>query len=426
MTKLEKDIYPFQKTLAEQAKKILEEKKIVYFKSQERTGKTLASLWLINSLCNGFKPDFLIVVKRKNYNEWNRILEQYKSSLKFSYKLTTYRLVHKENKHYAGILFDEAHNYLSAFPKVTKTWKEVRKISKFAHYLIYLSATPYGDSHSRLYHQFRLSEFTPWKYKSFYEFFIDYGSPCYQYGAGGSTRVDYSKLNKARIQDVLDTYFVGYTRKELGFLHEPKDVKVYVELGEYMTKKCEEFKTKRMTIFKDYPYVALTHVKMIHGLYQMEGGTLKIVDGESVELGNTEKIDWIKENLGDTKDVVIMHNYVAEAQLLKKHFKNARILQGTSHAEGMDLSMYEHLVIYSQDWSAVKYNQRRCRQANLNRETPIRVYFLLVRGLPSDSVYQSVAEKKKMFIDSMFPNQFTEEMEAELWKAAEKRGYLCV
>ena len=102
------------------------------------------------------------------------------------------------------------------------------------------------------------------------------------------------------------------------------------------------------------------------------------------------------------KTLVIFYHYVKEYDKLKEYFKKAKILQGTSYAEGIDLSMHRYMVVYSQDWSTIKYSQRRCRQANVNRKWPIEVHFLLVEGSISDQVYQNVAVKKRDFIDSMF------------------------
>jgi ERCC4-related helicase len=89
---------------------------------------------------------------------------------------------------------------------------------------------------------------------------------------------------------------------------------------------------------------------------------------------------------------------------LKEHFKNARILQGTSYAEGVDLSMYETLIIYSMDYSTAKYSQRKARQANMARVDDINVIYLLMKGAISDQVYTTVCENNKNYVDSYFIN----------------------
>jgi hypothetical protein len=139
-------------------------------------------------------------------------------------------------------------------------------------------------------------------------------------------------------------------------------------------------------------------------MHQIEGGTLKISDTQSIKLGNTEKIDWIKKEYGDSSNIVIFYQFVHEEKLLKKHFKNATVLQGTSYAEGVDLSMYKTLIIYSMDYSTSKYTQRRARQANMQRKEEIIVKYLLIKGAISDQVYTTVVENNKNYVDSYFSN----------------------
>ena len=97
-----------------------------------------------------------------------------------------------------------------------------------------------------------------------------------------------------------------------------------------------------------------------------------------------------------------MYNYKAEETKLQKRFQNAKLLQATSYAEGVDLHEYSDLVIYSQDFSTARHTQRRARQANKNRSEPIHVHFLLVKGGISEQVYKTVSINKKNYVDSVF------------------------
>ena len=148
--------------------------------------------------------------------------------------------------------------------------------------------------------------------------------------------------------------------------------------------------------------MADTPMKLLVGLFQLEGGTLKIDEDNSVDLLATSKINYIKKTWGDTKDLVIFYHFKYEELKLKKHFRNAKILQATSFAEGVDLSMYKTLVIYSMDFSTARYSQRRARQANMKREEEINVHYLLVNGGISEQVYKTVAVNKTNFIDKYF------------------------
>ena len=157
-------------------------------------------------------------------------------------------------------------------------------------------------------------------------------------------------------------------------------------------------------MLEEFDYVADSPIKLMTGLHQLEGSTLKC-ENENVFFEETEKIDYILEKWGDTEDLVIFYHYKAEELLLNRRFKKARILQATSFAEGVDLHKYKTLVIYSMDFSTARYSQRRARQCNMKRDVAIDVHYLLVKNGISESVYTTVAINKKNFINSYFTKQ---------------------
>lgn len=57
------------------------------------------------------------------------------------------------------------------------------------------------------------------------------------------------------------------------------------------------------------------------------------------------------------------------------------------------------------DFSTAKYTQRRARQCNMKRDTPIDFHFLLVKGGISEQVYKTVAINRTNFVDSYFKKQ---------------------
>ena len=135
----------------------------------------------------------------------------------------------------------------------------------------------------------------------------------------------------------------------------------------------------------------------------VESGILKIGD-DYIELGNTEKIDYIKKTFGDTKDVGIMCHFIGERNLLKKHFKNARIYSSNAHAEGVDLSDLKHFIILSSDYSGAKFIQRRDRIVNINGSNTNLVNHILVKKAISEQVYNKVS-KKEDFNNSTYIKQ---------------------
>ena len=388
--------YEHQVEIAEKAYKVLKENLIVYLAMEERTGKTLTSILV----CEKSKAsNILIITKKKALDGWEDTINKFKPTKNYTY--INYESLHKlVLTNYDLIIIDEAHANLSAYPKVGTVWKKVYTLTRKKP-IIYLSATPSAQTYAQLYHQLKLSSWTPWvKYKNFYEWHKIYGIPKIVYGAGGRQIIQYNEVKTDLVWKDVEHLFISYTRKELGFKHEPNDVIHYVELDSYTKRLYNEL--NKDSVIRELCYMADTPMKLLVGLFQLEGGTLKIDEDNSVDLLATSKINYIKKTWGDTKDLVIFYHFKYEELKLKKHFRNAKILQATSFAEGVDLSMYKTLVIYSMDFSTARYSQRRARQANMKREEEINVHYLLVKGGISEQVYQTVAVNKTNFIDKYF------------------------
>ncbi len=387
--------YPHQSRISEQAYEILRNQGLVYLAMEERTGKTLTAILT----CEMSKAqDILIITKKKALKGWEDTLDAFKHSK--NYEAINYESLHKLTKtDYDLVIIDEAHANLSAYPKLGKVAKQVRSIT-FKLPVIYLSATPSAQTYAQLYHQFAMTQYSPFrKYSNFYNWFTYYGIPDSMW-LGGRQVKKYDKVHKDLIWDDVSHLFISYTRKELGFEHEPNDIIHLIALDDGTTNRYREL--EKHDFIEELEYAADTPMKKLVGLHQLEGGTLKVSDEESIFLGNTEKIDYIKEKWGDIKDLVIFYHYKEEEKLLLKHFKKAKVLQATSFAEGVDLSMYKTLVIYSMDFSTARYSQRRARQCNMKRAEPIDVHYLLIENGISHQVYTTVAINKQNFVNSYF------------------------
>lgn len=387
--------YYHQIDIANKAYEILKNHMIVYLSMEERTGKTLTSILL----CEKTKAkNILIITKKKALAGWDDTFRRFNVSK--SYTSINYESLHKlTNKKYDLIIIDEAHSNLSAYPKVGAIWKSVYELTK-GKPIIYLSATPSAQTYAQLYHQMKLSSWSPWiKYKNFYDWHRTYGIPKSIFAAGRQI-MQYNEVKIDMIEEDVRDLFISYTRQELGFEHEPNDIVHYIELDD--TTKAMYNELNKDSIIKSLDYVADTAMKLLQGIYQLEGGTLKIDDSNSISLQNNEKIEFILKTFGDTESLVIFYHFKQEEHKLKSVFKKATILQATSFAEGVDLSMYETLVVYSMDFSTARYSQRRARQANMKRDTEINVHYLLVKGGISEQVYNTVAVNKTNFIDRYF------------------------
>lgn len=390
--------YKHQEDISKQAYEILKQNGLVYLAMEERTGKTLTAI-LTCELSNVIQ-NVLVITKKKALTGWEETLNAYKHRTK-NYICVNYHGLHKLDKIKPDlVIIDEAHAYLSKYPVPGEIFKSVAKLTK-GKPIIYLSATPSAQGYSLLYHQFKLSDWSPWRhYSNFYKWFEVYGIPRTRF-IGGKQFKEYNNTHEHLVKADVNHLFISYTRKDLDFKHEPNDVVHFVELSEDTRNLYKRLETDNVLDLDGVEVVADTPMSLLTKLHQIEGGTIKYEEA-SLELSNREKIDYIINQWGDIEDLVIFYHYKQEEKLLKKYFKKAQILQASSFAEGVDLSMHEHLVVYSMNFSTSQYTQRRARQANMKRDTEINVHFLLVKGGISEQVYVTVAVNKCNFVDKYY------------------------
>jgi hypothetical protein len=386
--------YDYQVAMSESALSILRQHAIVYLAAEERTGKTLTAILTAEATQ---VQTVLVVTKKKALDGWNDTLKAFPHNKK--YTVTNYHQAYKQPPHDL-VIVDEAHNYISSYPKPGKIWKEMRVVCAKKP-LIYLSATPYAQGPQLLYHQLALSTWSPFrKYTSFYNWFKQFGKP-YTREINGIQIPQYDRCDTPLILGCVEHLFITKTRQELGFDYEPTDKLHYIELSEPTKAVYNELMEHNIVELKAGMLVCDTTAKLRASLHMLEGGVAKIEE-DRIILANREKIDYILEHWGDHEGLVIMYQYIAEKAKLESVFKKATVLQATSYAEGVDLHKFSDLVIYSQDFSTARHAQRRARQANKKRDTPITVHFLLVKKGLSEQVYKTVSVNKKNFIDSVF------------------------
>lgn len=398
--------YDHQLELANKGLKILKENMIVYFACEERTGKTLASILVAERLKQINKV--LVLTKKKALTGWTETIFKYKP--KKHYQIINYHQASKIKVDYDLVILDEAHNYISSFPKRSKMWADIRKLTK-GKPLIYMSATPFAQGYQLLYHQFKLSDWSPWlAWENAYEWFGSFGIPKSIWIAGKEVQ-QYNNIEQVAFDEVKHL-FITMKRSEIGFKVEPDSKIHYVELEDKTKQVYNTLIKDRAIELNGWTLICDTVSKLRPTLHMLEGGVALVLTKPEkgrkklkrnyIQLGNTEKIQYILYNFGDSKDVVIMYNYIAEEIKLKKYFKHATILQATSFAEGVDLSGYKHLIVYSQDFSTARHTQRKARQANLLRTEPIIVHYLLVSGAISDQAYKAVAINKMNYVDRLY------------------------
>ena len=93
--------------------------------------------------------------------------------------------------------------------------KDIRQ--RFSHLpMIFLSGTPTPESHSQIYHQFWVSDHTPFKEGNFYRWAKKYVN-IYQVDFGYGKVNNYSRGIEEMIKRVTDPYFLTFTQAKAGF-----------------------------------------------------------------------------------------------------------------------------------------------------------------------------------------------------------------
>lgn len=398
-----------QVRISKEALQVLAEYGLVYLAMEERTGKSITAM-LMAEACKSVN-NVIIVTTKKALDGWKETLDKFPHEK--VYTLTNYHSAHKAAGKFQLAILDEPHKYISGYPKTSTLWSNVFKLV-FGLPIIYCSATPYAQGPQLLVNQFKLSAWNPWKrFASFYDWFKAFAErdengdlPTTKISPT-QTVIDYSKVKAEEAIAQVKHLFITYTRKQLGFEQEPEDEVHFIELAPKIREIYNTIAKDKAIEFthsesgKDYKLICDSSAKLRWALHMIEGGTLKI-DDEYINLGNNEKADYILKTWGDTKDLAIMYHFKADYLKLSKMFKNAGLFQASSYAEGVDLSHYRHLVIYSQNHSTAQHTQRRARQANMNRKEEIKVHYILVKGAASHKAYKAVSLNKQNFVDTVF------------------------
>lgn len=406
---------PHQIDFGDKAYDILKRLGYVYIAGKPRSGKTATALyvtskskvatrWLIlcpkNAIGTHKQKKKLPKGQREGWMKFIDAAEEL--GLTHTYTVTNYEQVGKsingklklslDPKDYDGVIIDESHN-LGKLGRPSNRSKLIRMLCyNLPH--IHLSGTAIVESPCSIYHQMYISKYNPFPYKNFYDFHRKWGIP-YYIKAGGRDINQYDKY-KPELLDKIDKFTLYMTQEDAGI---SKDVQAvdqvhYVKLSDTTKKLYNTLMEDKIAMVDSIgkEIVCDTTMKERTSLHMLESGVGKI-DDDYVYIGNTEKIDYIKNTFGDSPSVGIMCHFVPERTLLRKHFKYAEIYSSTSDAEGVDLSHLEHFIVLSSDYRGSKAVQRRERIINMNGGNTTTVHHILVKGAVSEQIYKLTSKK---------------------------------
>jgi len=397
---MEKKLRDYQVDIANKAVKILKVNKIVYLAAEVRCGKTLMALETAK-LFGANKVLFL--TKKKaissivgDYNDFNYAKH-------FSLEVMNDESMHKLLGDYDLVVHDESHRF-GSFPKPGVGAKTFKKM--FAGLpMIFLSGTMSPESYSQLYHQFWVSNASPFKkYTNFYKWANDFVKIKKKY-LGSHEVNDYSDADREKVMSVIKDYVITFTQEQAGFSSEIEEEILYVLMSPLTYSMCSRLKKDLVVEGKEEVILADTPVKLQQKLHQMYSGTVKFESGNSMVF-DTSKAGFIKNRFYGNK-IGIFYKFKAELDALKEVFKDklttdidefnetdkSIALQIVSGREGISLRNAEYLVFYNIDFSATSYWQARDRMTTMDRKFN-KVYWIFAQGGIESHVYKQVLNKK--------------------------------
>lgn len=397
---MEKKLRDYQVDIANKAVDILKINKIVYINCEVRTGKSLMALETARLF--GAK-NVLFLTKKKaissivgDYNDFN--YAQY-----FSIEVMNDESMHKLTDTYDLVVHDESHRF-GSFPKPGVGAKTFKKM--FASLpMIFLSGTMSPESYSQLYHQFWVSNASPFrKYTNFYKWANDFVKVKKKY-LGSHEVNDYSDADIDKVMSVIKDYVITFTQEQAGFSSEIEEEILYVQMNSLTYGMCSKLKKDLVLEGKEEVILADTPVKLQQKLHQMYSGTVKFESGNSMVF-DFSKAEFIKNRFSSNK-IGIFYKFKAELDSLKEVFKDnlttdidefnetdkSIALQIVSGREGISLRNAEYLVFYNIDFSATSYWQGRDRMTTMDRKFN-KVYWVFAQGGIESHVYKQVLNKK--------------------------------
>jgi len=395
-----KELRDYQTEISKKANEILNELKIVYLSMEVRTGKTLTSL----NTAKLFKAkNVLFITKKKAIQSIIKDYEDFEYNKYFDLVVTNNESLHKIDGTFDLLISDEHHRN-GAFPKPNIVTKLIKvKYSNLP--MIFLSGTPTPESYSQIYHQFWVSNYSPFnQFRNFYQWANNYVTIGIKY-LGYANIKDYSKANNEKIKLLTDKYFLTYTQSDAGFTTKVNENILQVKMSDLTYRICNMLKKDKVIVGKESKIIADTGVKLMQKLHQLYSGSC-IGENKEYLIIDYSKAEYIRKHFYYNK-IAIFYKFKSEYELLKKVY-NERLtdnleefnttdkniaLQIVSGREGISLANAEFLVYFNIDFSAVSYWQSRDRLTTMERKEN-NVFWIFSENGIEEKIYKSVLNKK--------------------------------
>ena len=408
-----KQLRDYQVDIATNGQGILARAGILYLGMQVRTGKTATAL----EVAKLYKSKKVLFLTKKKAIDG--ILDDY---IQFGYdKYFTITVTNDESMHkivgkFDLVIHDEHHRF-SAIPKPGTATKMFRKM--FSHLpMVFLSGTPSPETFSQMYHQFWVSDRSPWiNYSNFYKWAHDYVNIT-QKRIGSFMHNDYTGGIEAKIMGDISHLMLTYTQESAGFTSEIKETVLYVDMKPSTVSIIDKLMKDLVVEGKDEVILADTAAKLMQKMHQIWSGTCKFESGNSMVI-DTSKAEFIKKHFAGSK-LAMMYIFKEELNLISQVFGADNITndldefnstdkhfvgQVVSSREGISLKAADYLVMYNIQHSAVSYFQAKDRLTTIDRPNN-EVFWIFSNGGIEEKIYK-VVKAKKRYTTNIFKKDYS-------------------
>jgi hypothetical protein len=395
-----KTLRSYQLEIAEKAAYTLLKHNIVYLAMEVRTGKTATSLEIAKRF--GAKR-VLFLTKKKAIG--SIMLDYVEFGHDFVIEIINDESMHKAQMTDPDLIIHDEHHRFGAFPKPGLYTKMYKKM--YSHLpMIFLSGTPCPESYSQMYHQFWVSDHSPFReYKNFYRWADDYVNK-FDRVINGFKVTEYSNGREIDIMTRLAYLMISFTQSQAGFETSIEEEVLYVDMSDQTKMIVKKLERDLVVEGKDEVILGDTPVKLMQKLHQLWSGTVKFESGNSMTIDIT-KAEFIKNRWHDKK-IGVFYKFKEELSALKSVFGKdltesledfdtgkykVIALQIVSGREGISLKNADYVVFYNIDFSATSYWQARDRMTTMDRKFN-KVYWIFSVGGIEDKIYKAVKSKK--------------------------------
>ena len=405
------ELRQYQTEISQKGAEVLQKLKIVYLAMEVRCGKTLTSLEIAK--LSGAKK-VLFLTKKKAISSIEKDYFSFGYSDHFKMLIINNESLHLVTEKYDLLISDEHHRN-GAFPKPNNGTKAIKeKYSQLP--MIFLSGTPTPESFSQIYHQFWLSNNTPFKeYNNFYKWAKDYVNVKKKF-LGYAEVNDYSEAYQEKIKKVVNKYMITFTQEQAGFTTSVKESIIEIEMLPITYRIANQLKRDKCFIGSSDMIIADTGAKMMSKLHQLYSGTCILESGD-LKVIDKSKAEYI-QNRWENNKIAIFYKFQAELEMLKEVFgdticfdldtfdnSNKNIaLQIVSGREGISLKNADYLIYLTPDFSATSYWQSRDRLTTIDRKEN-EVFWIFAKGGIEQYIYKSIQNKKNYTL-SIFKKDF--------------------